>query len=170
MPNGQPKPLSLVQGHRTIAEKQVRAKAEKSLYTGEQFFEVASVKADPLAHKEFVRLKRLYSKIAFIDALDQQLINRYCLELSNLEKLQKNLIELQYIADETDQMDVKIAILDRITRISQIMMKSKELILKYEDRLFLNPASRVKSVPKTPEKAAELSGIDAFLAKRADRR
>jgi hypothetical protein len=46
------------------------------------------------------------------------------------------------------------------------MAKSKELLLKYEDRLFLNPATRVKAIPKQPEKKATESGMSRFT-KRA---
>jgi hypothetical protein len=48
------------------------------------------------------------------------------------------------------------------------MQKSKELLLKYEDRLFLSPAGRIKSIPKTPQKKEKPSGIAAYRAKRVD--
>jgi hypothetical protein len=53
------KPLSLVQGHRTKAEKAVREKAENALLTGTQLKESSDVKNDRLAHKEFTRIKKL---------------------------------------------------------------------------------------------------------------
>jgi hypothetical protein len=40
--------------------------------------------------------------------------------------------------------------------------KSKELLLKYEDRLFLNPASRIRSIPKKPPEEEKQSRFAAF--------
>ena len=42
--------------------------------------------------------------------------------------------------------------------------KGVELLLKYEDRLFLNPAARIRAVPKTPPKEEKPAGIAAFMA------
>ena len=60
MPGGRPtKPLALIQGHRTKAELEVRAEGEKKLLTGIKLKEWPDVKADPAAHKEFLRIKRV---------------------------------------------------------------------------------------------------------------
>ena len=51
---------------------------EKSLYTGMDFRESPAIKLDPIAHKEFLRLRKLYKQIQYVDGLDEQIINRYC--------------------------------------------------------------------------------------------
>lgn len=168
MPDGRPKLVEMTLGHRTKAEKAMRKEAEQALYTGENFTESRQVKENDTAHKEFIRLKRLYSKIAFVDALDQQVINRYCLEVSNIDTLNNMLIQMESMLGETDDTDKKLEIYNQINRTMAAMQKSKELLLKYEDRLFLNPATRVKSIPKTPAKQVEPSGMAKYLQKRAD--
>jgi len=139
------KPVQLIKlegkSHRTKAELEYREKAEKALYTGTTFKESPAVKADPIAHKEFQRLKRLYKKIQFVDGLDEQMINRYCLLISQEQKLM-----------QTDDF--------------QALHKTREMILKLEDRLFLNPVSRIKAIPKQPPEEKKESPMAQFLKRR----
>lgn len=166
------KPTELIllehKSHRTKAEIEHRKAAEKALYTGETFAESPQVKADSVAHQEFTRLKRLYTKINCIDALDQQVINRYCLEVSNVYALQNIFTQLNALRGETDDFTQKISIYEQINKTNTAMQKCKELLLKYEDRLFLNPMSRIKSIPKTPEEPKTLSPMAEYLKKRAE--
>lgn len=168
MPNGNAKPISMIKGHRTKAELAQRKKAEESLYTGETFRESDAVKNNKIAHAEFNRLTILYSKIAIVDALDQQIINRYCLETANQSALRdriERLEEEQY--KEGVEFTQKMEIWKLIATMEAQMIKGKDFLLKYEDRLFMNPVSRIKSIPKTPEEKKELTGIAAYRAKKA---
>lgn len=166
-----PVDLILLEGNkdrRTKAELEYRKKAEEALYTGENFKEEKFVKENPIAHKEFLRLRRLYSKISFVDALDQQMINRYCLEVANLSNLQKLYEKLESKIDDCEQLETKdiVQLYKSITGVLSNMHKSKELLLKYEDRLFLNPTSRIRSIPKKPPEEEKPSGMAAFMNKR----
>ena len=53
------------------------------------------VSADKRALAEFRRLKKLYGEIAFIAALDNHLINQYCLAVSELDDLVQLLSEVR---------------------------------------------------------------------------
>ena len=164
-----PTELLLLEGksHRTKAEISFRKAAEKKLQTTPLFFESPQVKKDRIAHLEFLRLRRLYSKIEFVDALDQQVINRYCLEVSNTHKLQEMMARLDGELDKEDLEFVdRMKVYDLIHKANVAVAKNKELLLKYEDRLFLNPAARIRSVPKTPPKEEKPAGMAAFLNKR----
>ena len=164
-----PTELILLEGksHRTKAEIEYRKQAEETLYTGENFKETKQVKNNKVAHTEFLRLKRLYSKISFVDALDEQVINRYCLEISNQFRLEELLDKLE---DKLDDADIEpkhlISLAKSISSILSNINKSKELLLKYEDRLFLNPAGRMRSIPKTPPKKEEKTGMAALLERK----
>ena len=163
--------LLLLEGksHLTKAEIAYRQSVEKYLSTKDNmFFEQPRVKADKIAHQEFMRLRRLYGKIEFVEALDQQIINRYCLEVSNTQQLQAVLDRLYIDLDVVKQMEDRLRIYDLIHKAGIAMNKNKELLLKYEDRLFLNPATRLKAVPKTPPKEEKLTGMAAFMANRAE--
>jgi hypothetical protein len=141
------KPVQLIKlegnkDRRTKAELEFREKAERALYTGTTFKESPAVKADPVAHKEFLRLKKLYKNIQFVDGLDEQMINRYCLLISQEQKLM-----------ESDDF--------------LALHKTREMILKLEDRLFLNPVSRIKAIPKKPPEEEKESPMAQFLKRRA---
>jgi phage terminase small subunit len=168
---GKPTDLILMEGksHRTKAEIKQRQEVEQALYTGQTFKESMQVKDNEVAHKEFLRLKKLYKNIAFVDALDQQMINRYCLEVANLQRLQEILEETNELLFDSEDIKTKIALIEQVNRIAATMQKSKELLLKYEDRLFLSPAGRIKSIPKSPKPKEKPSGIAAIMAKRSEK-
>lgn len=62
MPRGA-KTIDNCAGHRTKKEKEAREKAEAAMLTGQRCFERDCVKADPVAHKEYLRLTKLLSTI-----------------------------------------------------------------------------------------------------------
>jgi phage terminase small subunit len=169
---GSAKPTNLLRlegrGHRTKAELEYRERGEKALSVGGAINESAQVKADKIAHAEFLRLKRLYSKIEFVDALDQQIINQYCSEVSNIYKLQEMLVNLNSDLQSVETFEERVKIYDLIRLTNVAIHKSKELMLKYGDRLLLNPAARIRAVPKTPPKEEKPSGMAAYMAKRAE--
>lgn len=65
--------------HRTKKELAQREKAEDSLLTGVVIKETKDVKLNSMAHKEFVRIKKLLKIIGKDDDLYGAIINRYCL-------------------------------------------------------------------------------------------
>jgi len=149
MPGRPSKPVQLIKlegnkDRRTKAELEFREKMEQSLYTGTTFRESPAVKADPTAHKEFLRLKKLYKNIQFIDGLDEQLINRYCLLISQEQRMVERNDPDEFVA----------------------LHKTRELILKLEDRLFLNPVSRIRAIPKKPPEEEKESPMAKFLSRR----
>ncbi|SDM17601.1 P27 family phage terminase small subunit [Bacillus sp. OK048] len=153
------KPVQLIKlegkSHRTKKELEHREKAERSLYTGTSFKESSVVKSDPVAHKEFLRLKKLYKKIEYVDGLDEQVINRYCMLVSQENSLQ------EIISGEKEFMST-----EELIEMYKAINKTRDALLKLEDRLFLNPTARVKSIPKTPPEKEKPSSMAAFLARR----
>jgi phage terminase small subunit len=153
------KPVQLIKlegnkDRRTKAELEHREKFEKSLYTGTNFKESTAVKSDPVAHKEFLKLKKLYKKIQYVDGLDEQIINRYCLLVSQENNLQ------EIINAKKDK-----AVMDDLIEWYKAINKTRDSLLKLEDRLFLNPTARIKAIPKKPEKT-ETSKMSSFLQRR----
>ncbi|MHB8065886.1 MAG: hypothetical protein ACYDG2_25270, partial [Ruminiclostridium sp.] len=145
MSGGRPtKPLALVQGHRTKAEKKVREKAESSLLTGVSLKEWPDVKADPVAHKEFQRIKNVLKKIDKDDALHEGVINRYCLlhsECLKFEALKRECnaeaLEL-YVARQNGQIDFltylekKEGIQSRFLALDKKIMEKRKMMLDIE--------------------------------------
>ena len=63
--------------HRTKAELEQREKAEAAMLSGKKCFERESVRANPIAHKEFCRVVELMRAIGKDDALYAPEYNRY---------------------------------------------------------------------------------------------
>ena len=172
MPNYSGMPILLAKGHRTKAEIKSRMESEKSFCTDEAFRESAEVKLDRVAHIEFLRLKRLYSKIGCTDALDQGILNRYCLLFAEYKSLLPALRDVVLRLEEAkfngDSKEITKLYNMRIIVHAQIY-KSEELLLKYENALFMNPLSRMRAIPKTSVKKEEApTGVAAFKARRAN--
>ena len=166
------KPTAMIltekKSHRTKAEIETRQKSEKALYTGVHFAESQQVADNQIAHTEFIRLNSLYDKIAYVDALDQNIINRYCLEVAQLYDLQSHVARLHLDLDMVEAAEDRMKIYDMIIKTYASMDKSKAILLKYEDRLFLTPAGRMRAIPKTPPQEESESGFAAFFKGRAD--
>jgi len=142
--------------HITKAEIERREAAEKALQTGETFTELPEVAADEIAHAEFLRLKELYDGNNYVDALDTQIINRYCLEVSGLAAQRKMIDDIKGDIDNAADIAQRTKLYELLNRTQIAMAKSKDMLLKLEDRLFLNPATRIKAAPKLPKS----QGID----------
>ncbi|WP_054948969.1 P27 family phage terminase small subunit [Numidum massiliense] len=164
------KPVQLLKlegkSHRTKKELAHREKAEKSLYTGTKFRESPAVKSDPIAHKEFLRLKKLYKYIQYVDGLDEQIINRYCMMVSQENSLIERIAQLEGISNELDGPGEKIEMFKLITSTTTKLNQTRDMLLKLEDRLFLNPTARVKAIPKTPPEKEDTSPMAKFLKSR----
>lgn len=165
------KPTQLIKlegkSHRTKKELEHREKAEKSLYTGTTFKESPAVKADPVAHREFLRLKKLYKQIQFVDGLDEQIINRYCMLISQEQALAKMMERMRLDVDELESVEERLELYGYIAGVTDKTMKTREMLLKIEDRLFLNPTGRIKSIPKKPEEPPKQSAMAQFMNRRA---
>lgn len=179
MPGGRPsKPIQLVKGHRTKAEIEVRKKAEEALLTGTSLKEWPDVKANPVAHKEFKRLKKLLKAINKDDALHEGIINRYCLLLAECKEFDgmkaKMLDELKELTqayhegkiDFIEYLQEKGNIQDRIMACDKKIMEKRKMLLDIEKENIMTIASALRSIPKKPDKSAEKSPMAAFLDRR----
>jgi phage terminase small subunit len=164
------KPVQLLKlegkSHRTKAELEHRDKAEKSLYTGTTFKESPVVKADPIAHREFMRLKKLYKTIQYVDGLDEQIINRYCMLISQEQALAKMTERMRQDIYEVENVEDRLRIYESIAGVTDKVMKTRDMLLKLEDRMFLNPTARIKSIPKQPVEEKKESAMAQFMKRR----
>jgi phage terminase small subunit len=164
------KPVQLLKlegkSHRTNKELEYREKVEESLYSGETFKESFAVKSDPIAHKEFIRLTRLYSKIQYIDGLDEQIINRYCMLISQEDNFQKLICKTSEKIIDCDNFEQRLELYKFINNVTTKLNQTRDALLKLEDRLFLNPTSRVRAIPKTPPEEKKKSKMEEFLSRR----
>lgn len=164
-----PKPVNVIRlekkSHRTSKELLERERAENSLLTGEILKESREVKENELAHKEFLRIKKLLKKVDKDDDLYGSTINRYCLLLAECtefqdkrEKMYSQLCDLEEnkdkFADDEDlstyyklqnSMQKNLISLDR-----QVQAKRK-MLLDIEKENIMTIASSLRSIPKKQE-------------------
>lgn len=156
--NAQPTELILARGrshHLTKAEIQRRKSAEIKVKS-HTFKASEEVMADQRALQEFKRLKKLYKEIEFVGSLDEHLINQYCMSVSELDDLVFELSRCRANLREIDEFDEgpaekrKEAMGSVLVLGTEIRMKRQEIV-RLGDRLYLNPVSRTKNVPKKQE-------------------
>lgn len=168
MPGGRPpKPLVLVKGHRTKAEKAIREKGEASLLTGTTMKENPEVKANPIAHKEFQRIKRLLKSIGKDDDLCGNIINTHCMlfaECKEFEAMKENLYDDIRILDEKAKngemefvtyLDRKAAVQGAIFACDKKIMEKRKMILDISKENIMTIQSAIRSVPKKPAEEKE---------------
>lgn len=163
-----PKPANVIRmegkSHRTKKELAGRERAERELLTGKALSESRAVKENELAHREYLRIKKLLKSIGKDDDLYGAVINRYCLlqaecqefqakreqvygQMQKLEegygdfKDQNSLVA--YFKMQTD-MQKSLLALDR-----QVQAKRK-MLLDLEKENIMTIAAALRSVPKKP--------------------
>lgn len=167
------KPIALVKGHRTKAEIEVRQKAEAELLTGLPLKEWRDVKDDPIAHKEFIRVRKALRAIGKDDALHENIINRYCMlhsECKSFEGIKDNILKDIEKAEELpteDAFRTKLALYTQLQGIDGKLMNKRKMMLDIEKENIMTIASALRSIPKKPKEDTE-SPMAKFLAKRAD--
>lgn len=147
--------------HLTKEEIEDRQQQEAKLKSGVKIYKPCDqVKKDKIAHAMFKKLKKLYESIEYVEGLDENVINRYCLLYSEYTRLRNMRQDLADKYDDEPRLENKLMIADRIADIDTQLNKKMDLLLKLEDRLFLNPTARIKNVPKKKEEPKEPSEFE----------
>jgi hypothetical protein len=172
LPGRPTKPLSLVGGHRTKAEKAVRAKAESALLTGQTMREWKSTEDSPVAHKHFIRIRKLLKAIGKNDALYESAINRYCVLLAEVAGFERMMLELQTLIDDLaarrDEMELDdyiqrmMGLNDQILKTNQAIQAKRKMLLDIEKENIMTIASSLRSIPKKPAEKDQPSGMSKF--------
>lgn len=179
MPKGRPsKPLELVKGHRTKAEKEIREKSEKSLLTGSELHESEEVASNSEAHKEFLRIKKLFGAINKDDDLSGIVLNQHCLLVAECRDLarQKELFmdNLEKFEDRlgreditfTEEMKIRMGMQKAILDCDKSLMNKRKMLLDIAKENIMTIAGVLRSVPKKPEEESEADPMAMFLSKR----
>lgn len=171
------KPLSLVKGHRTKAEKAVREKAESQLLTGTSLKEWPEVKSDPVAHKEFTRIKKLLKSIGKDDDLYGAVINTQCkLKAEEYQMLQARdtfINTLEELEDRTsdaltwaEYINLKVRIQGQIVSCDKAIMQKRKLLLDMSKENIMTIQSALRSIPKKEEPKKESPMAEYLRRKR----
>jgi phage terminase small subunit len=172
---GQPIDILVAKGkkHLTIEEKKRRKEFEIKLGDKELLCP-AYVKNDVTAFSKWREIKHIYKDVDFVSSGDTGLLGRYCMTFSEYFKLLDRMKRIKNISDNSDDLEnyiddsdefdhkIKRQLMDMIStdgilRLEMAINKKQDLLLKMEDRMFLNPLAKVRNVPKKePEKVDPL--------------
>ncbi len=173
-----PKPIELVQGHRTKAEIRQRSKEEKALMTGMAFKEWPEVRENKIAHKQFTRLRRLYRSIDKDDAIFETVLNRYCIMLAECADYESEYQRLHAIAEKLEDTESELEFKDYINAVIEVnkqlqandklLQNKRKMLLDIEKENVMTLVSAMRSIPKKPVSKEKLSGIAAYRQKRME--
>lgn len=138
-------------GHRTKQELAVRKEAEKGLLSGKPLRESTEVKADPVSHAEFVRVRQLLRSIGKDDGLYSATVNRYCLlqaECLGLQQRGNRISEaLEDAVDPKDCANLSKCLAD----LDRLLLGKRKMMFDIEQAMCMTVASALRSIPKKPE-------------------
>lgn len=145
--------------HRTKAEMQRRRDGEKAALSGLPMREEKAVAADPVAHAEFQRVRKLLKAVGKNDAMYEAVINDYCMTKADIVRYTEMRDAVQRDADGLDGADVAPA--ERI-KLRDSLYKSilgfDRQIHALQKRRFdiekesgFTVAAALRAIPKKPE-------------------
>lgn len=145
--------------HRTKAEIKAREEGEEALTSGAKLKERAEVKANEIAHREFLRVNKLLTKINKNDALYEPIINRYCMlhaECADFEEkrsvFSENLNDL--IANKDMEPNTKyrleVEMQKSILSVDKQIQAKRRMMFDIEKECAMTISSAMRSIPKAP--------------------
>jgi len=159
--NAKPITLQLAQGNPnrlTKAEIERRKKSEVKL--GDNKLKCPEfIKKDIPAMMKWKEIVKIYKEIDFVSSGDTGLLARYCMTFSEYltlldQKGKVDSFEMRF-GELTNVLGQELLEgLERIVKLNPMMQldsainKKMDMLIKMEDRLFLNPLAKVKNVPK----------------------
>lgn len=194
--NAKPIGLHLAEGNpNRLTKEEIEARKAAEVKLGEKDLaklkKPTFVVKDKAAAKLWNELIKEYKSAAkqgieLLTSSDIGMLAMYCKTFSEYEKLlvQYQRIENIVIDEDVlhefidgavvaDQVNYKalqylsqLASLEGILKIETAINKKMDMLLKMQDRLFLNPLAKVKNVPK-PKKEEKKSAMAQFMNKRA---
>ncbi|MBE7682036.1 P27 family phage terminase small subunit [Paenibacillus sp. P13VS] len=187
--NAKPVSLHLAAGNpNRLSKEQIKARQEGEIKLGKTELDKlkppAFVKNDPIAFTHWKQCMKEYKaaaaqNIELLSSSDVGLLAMYCKTFSEYERLQKSYQTIDKVAydsedldeyiEESEEFNMKVKkqlrsmiAVDGLLRIETAINKKMDMLLKMQDRLFLNPLSKVKNVPKPKAKEEKPSRFGKF--------
>ncbi len=152
--------------HRTKAEIEKRKKEEAAFATGVPLKEKAETKKNITAHKEFLRITKLFTEIGKCDALYENIINRYCMlygECRDFEERRDSFyLDLIKLAESFDAgkweeredayFKLKCEMQKNIVNLDKQVQAKRKMMMDIEKENIMTVSSVLRNIPKTEEK------------------
>ena len=164
--------------NKTKAELNFRQEQEDTLLTGEEMKAWSEVWQDPVARKEFNRLRKLLRVINKCDALYENVINRYCLlhsECFGIEDRIGRLTKEQDLLTKSFE-DEKLEANDYFKMQSNLgrqmlswdgkLMEKRRMMLQMDKENLMTILASMRAVPKEPPEDKPTSQMGKFLHRK----
>ena len=169
--NAQPIELLMAKGKKHLTKAEIEERKNNEIKVGTNKLICPSyVKNDSIAYKKWEEIIKIYKDIDFVSSGDVGLLSRYCMTFSEYEDLLKKRKKINVLEYDFEEIEMTKEVLseelsirqlnnlikkinfvtstDGIISIDREIDKKSDMLIKMEDRLFLNPLSKVKNVPK----------------------
>lgn len=169
--NAQPIEILQANGKKHLTKAEIQQRKDNEIKLGDKKLTCPDfVKSDVEAYKKWKEILKIYKDFDFVSSGDVGLLARYCKTFSEYKELLKayqrvseihyDCLELDDYLDEFDEegkarfgYKIKKQLRDLfsisgILTIETAINKKMDMLIKMEDRLFLNPLAKVKNVPK----------------------
>jgi phage terminase small subunit len=165
--NAKPIDILVAQGKKHLTKSEIEQRKKSEIKLGNNKLKCPDfVKNDVEAYKKWKEITKVYKDADFVSTGDTGLLGRYCMTFSEYLKLldQKKRIDRFEIDYEklSEHFDVELLEgLDTFFKFEPVMQldsainKKMDMLIKMEDRMFLNPLAKVKNVPKREEPKAD---------------
>lgn len=167
MPGGRPrKPISILKNEKKthLTKKQIADREKSEVTTGNKKLEAPEyIKKDLNAYKKWQEVLLIYKDVEFVSSGDSGFLARYCLTYSEylglierrnrLVSMYSDWREYKSVLPEEFRMAIdELFKFDYELQLESAINKKMELLIKMEDRSFLNPLAKVKGIPQPKEK------------------
>ena len=183
--HAQPIDLLVMQGKTHLTKEQIAARKASEIKFGKDNLVCPSyVKRDPVAYAKWKELVKEYkaaaeAKIDIVRSSDAGILAMYCKTFSEYQTLlaaQQRVTEIHYDCDALDEyigdqddfnFKIKKQLRDlfsvsAILSIESAVNQKIGMLLRMEDRLFLNPLAKVKNIPKPAKEEKPASKFGAI--------
>ena len=173
--SAKPVELLMLEGKKHLTKEEIEERKNSEIRFGDKKIKCPNyVKNDEVAYKKWKEINKLFKEFEFVSAGDSELIARYCATYSEYQDLRESYQKIKEIHYDSAALDeaieaelknedgtsdkifsykVKKQLRDMISvnallSIESAINKKAEMLSKMEDRMFLNPISKVKNIPK----------------------
>ncbi len=184
--NAQPIELIRAKGKKHLTKAEIDERKNNEIKVGSNKLICPSyVKNNAIAYKKWKEIIKIYKDIDFVSSGDVGLLSRYCMtfsEYENLLKIRETMNVLEFNSDESeDTIEIlsgeynakkinnlinKINYLlstDGLLTLETAINKKMDMLIKMEDRLFLNPLAKIKNIPRKPKDEAPKNKFGKFV-------
>lgn len=184
--NAQPVDMLLQKGKKHLTKKEIADRKNSEIKFGAKELSKIKppdlIKNDVFAFKHWSQCIKEYKSAAengqeLISSSDIGLLTLYCKTYSEYERLQNSYQTIDSIAYDCEELQTHIGssedfnfkvknqlraiiAVDGLLRIEAAINKKMDMLIKMQDRLFLNPLAKIKNITKTvePEKPVKKFG------------